>query len=293
MKQHSKIAHCLWFDSEAKAAAKFYTSIFKDAAIDQAAQYSKESIVASGKQEGDDLSITFRLENLEFMALNGGPIFKPCPSISFFINCESEAEVDIFWKKLSEGGKVMMPLDTYPFSKKYGWIEDKFGVSWQVMLTSPEGDWRPKLIPCLLFTGKKSGKAKEAIALYTTIFDDTKTGLMVLNDQPGQEGKVLFADFMIGGQWIAAMDSPQEDPFDFSEGNSFMVYCENQQELDYYWEKLAENGGQESNCGWLKDKFGISWQILPKNIAQLVQSPAATKALMQMKKLDIAVLEKA
>lgn len=294
-----KITHCLWFDTQGREAADFYTSVFENATITPGITYSKAAAEASGKQEGDALTVDFQLENLAFTALNGGPYFKPSPAISFIINCESETEVDRFWKQLSQGGTVMMPLDKYDFSKKYGWIQDRFGISWQVMLTDPEGDWRPKLTPCLLFTGKKSGKTREAIELYTSVFKNTGRGSMFPYEQPGQEDKTMFADFSLEGQWIAAMDSPQDDPFDFTEGNSIMVHCDTQNEIDYYWGKLTENGGQEEQCGWLKDKFGVSWQIIPRVLPKLLSDPdpekskKATEAMMQMKKIDINILEEA
>lgn len=288
-----KISHCIWFDANGEEAAQFYAALFEDAEILASSRYTKESAQATGKQEGDAMAVSFRLANLEFLALNAGPMFHPTPAVSYFINCENGADVDHYWNVLTEGGKVLMPLDEYSFSKRYGWVQDKFGVSWQVMHTDPIGGWRPKLIPCLLFTGKKSGMAREAVALYTSIFKVSERGQMIPYVQPGQEHKTQFADFRIAGQWIAAMDSPQDDPFDFTEGNSFMVHCEDQDEIDYFWERLTTNGGAESQCGWLKDRFGISWQIISKKLNQMLRSPEAVAAMMKMKRLDIAALEQA
>lgn len=293
MKTNKKITPFLWFNGNAEEAADFYVSIFKNSEIGGKSHYNKESAAASGNSEGDVMTASFELENQVFTGLNGGPNFKFNPSISFFINCETEVEVEEFWKKLSGGGTVLMPLDKYDFSEKYGWVEDKFGVSWQIILSKPEGDWRPKIIPSLLFTGEKSGKTKEAIDFYVSLFDDSKIGLVAPNEKVGAEGTTAFADFMLENQWFAAMDSPIDHNFGFNEAISFAVHCEDQKEIDYFWNRFTEKGGQESRCGWLKDKFGVSWQIVPKNIGELIKSKEAMQALMQMKKLNIEKLKMA
>ncbi len=294
MENSNKITSCLWFDDRGEEATKFYTSIFKNAKIKDTTHYLVET--PSDRPEGSVLTVLFDLEGQQFLALNGGPHFKPNPSISFFINCETEEEVDYFWEKLSEGGEVLMPLDTYDYSEKYGWVEDKYGISWQVILSEPEGDWRPKIIPSFLFTGEKSGKTKAAIDFYTSVFDDPKEGTTFPYEEPEQKGKTAFADFMIENQWFAAMDSPEDvHDFDFTEGVSIMVHCKDQDEIDYFWEKLTADGGQESKCGWLKDKFGVSWQISPstEEIIEINRSKKAMEAMMKMKKLDIEKLKQA
>jgi predicted 3-demethylubiquinone-9 3-methyltransferase (glyoxalase superfamily) len=294
--KNSKITPCLWFDpasSSAEEAVDFYASVFENFEKKRETRYSKESSEATGIPKGTIMTIEFEIEGQDFIILNGGPHFKINPSISFFVNCETEAEVDKLWEKLSEGGKALMPLDKYDYSDKYGWIEDKYGVSWQIILSKPEGDWRPKIIPCFLFTNEKSGKTKEAIDFYVSVFDDSKIGMIAPNDKPGAEETTAFADFMIEGQWFAAMDSPYEHEFGFNEGVSFYVNCKDQKEIDYFWDKLTSGGGEESVCGWLKDKFGISWQIAPENIDELIAPPKAMQAMMKMKKLDIETLKNA
>ncbi|HEX6981690.1 MAG TPA: VOC family protein [Balneolaceae bacterium] len=287
----NQITACIWFDDQAEEAAKFYTSIFRNSNIKETTYYKTET--PSNKPKGSVLTVAFDIEGYQFVGLNGGAQFKPTPSISFFINCETEVEVDEMWQKLSEGGKVLMPLDKYDFSEKYGWIEDKYGVSWQVILSKSEGDWRPKIIPSLLFTGEKSGKTKEAIDFYTSVFDDAKEGMAFPYEEPEHKGKTAFADFMLEGQWFAAMDSPEDvHDFDFNEALSFYVSCKDQEEIDYFWEKLSAVPESEV-CGWLKDKFGISWQIVPENIMELIDSKEAMEAMMQMKKLDIKRLQQA
>ena len=223
------------------------------------------------------------------------------PSISFFVSRESKEEIDALWEKLAEGGKALMPLQEYPFSKYYGWIQDRFGVSWQIILPDPDGDWRPALVPSLLFVGEQCGRAEEAIELYTSVFPESQKGVMAryaAGMEPDREGTLMYADFKICDQWFAAMDSAQNHEFGFSEGLSLMVTCRDQAEVDAYWEKLSAVPAAEQ-CGWLKDKFGVSWQIIPEVLAKLVggedseKANRAMDAMLQMKKIDIAALEAA
>src|SRR5699024_5184200 len=162
----------------------------------------------------------------------------------------------------------LMPLDVYPFSQKYGWLIDKFGLSWQLILTNPDGKWRPPVIPVLKFTGKNYGRAEEAIQFYLSIFKDSKKGNVVNQPVQMEETKVLFADFMIENQWFAAWDSKMEE-VQFNESVSYLIYCDSQAEIDYYWERLSAVPESEQ-CGWLKDKFGLSWQVFPKELEEMI-----------------------
>lgn len=295
--KENKIAFCLWFDDQAEEAANFYVSLFDNAKIIETTPFQVET--PSEKPIGSVMTVDFELEDFPFTALNGGPEFKFTPAISFFINCTSKEEVDDLWEKLSEGGKVLMPLNKYDFSEKYGWIQDKYGVSWQIIFTSPEGDWRPKIIPSFLFSKEQSGKTKEAIDFYTSVFHDSKVGMIAPNEKIGAEGAVAYADFMLENQWFAAMGSPEtEHNFTFNEAISFEVSCETQDEVDEYWQKLSAVPESEQ-CGWLKDKYGVSWQIVPTILPKLLSDPNPKKssrvmeALLQMKKLDIEGLKEA
>jgi predicted 3-demethylubiquinone-9 3-methyltransferase (glyoxalase superfamily) len=189
-----------------------------------------------------------------------------------------------------------MPLDKYPFSERYGWVQDKYGVSWQLILTKPEGDERPKIVPSLLFVKKKSGKAKEARDYYLSVFKNSKEGALAYfqEDTPfnQKKGEVMFLDFKLEDVWIAAMDGGDPHEFDFNEAISFIVNCKDQKEIDYFWNKLTSDG-QESMCGWVKDKFGISWQIQPENMQELMsRNPEkTTSAMLKMKKIIIEHLE--
>jgi predicted 3-demethylubiquinone-9 3-methyltransferase (glyoxalase superfamily) len=294
-----KITPFLWFDTQAEEAVNFYTSVFKNSEVGKMARYDEAAAKASGRPVGSVMTASFQLEGQEFVALNGGPVFKFNPSISFFVNSKEESEVVELYEKLSAGGAVLMPLDKYPFSDKYAWIQDKYGVSWQLILSM--GEIKQRIVPSMMFVGNVCGKAEEAINFYTSIFKNSTIGTIFrypANEGPDKEGTIAFADFSLDGEWFAVMDSAHQHNFSFNEATSFVVNCETQDEIDYYWNKLSE-GGQESVCGWLKDKFGVSWQVVPTALSKLLSDPDPQKsqrvmqAMLQMKKIDLPTLQKA
>jgi predicted 3-demethylubiquinone-9 3-methyltransferase (glyoxalase superfamily) len=170
-----------------------------------------------------------------------------------------------------------------------------------LILTNPEGEQRPVIVPSLMFVGKNCDKAEEAQDFYLSVFRDSTPGALFRygpGQEPDKEGTVMFADFMLEGQWFAAMDSAQEHKFNFNEAISFMVYCDAQEEIDFYWEKLSAVPEAEQ-CGWLKDKYGLSWQIVPTAMDEMMSSgkpeqlERVTQTFLPMKKLVITELEKA
>ncbi|MFZ2190336.1 MAG: VOC family protein [Candidatus Magasanikiibacteriota bacterium] len=288
-----KITPHLWFDKEAKEAAKFYTSIFKNSQI-------KNMGVIENTPSGDADIITIDLSGQEFMLINAGPYFKFTPAVSFLVACDTKEEVDELWKPLSQGGLALMELDTYPFSERYGWIQDKYGLSWQIMLI---GDIKTaqKITPALMFVGKQSGRAEEAVNFYTSIFPKSKIDHFMryqTGEDPEKEGTIKHAGFSLLDMEFGAMDSANKHNFTFNEAVSLIVYCDDQEEIDYYWENLSAVPESEQ-CGWLKDKFGFSWQIVPSVMKEMMSTgdkdklARVTKAFLQMKKFDIAELEKA
>lgn len=257
-----KIIPHLRFDKEAVEAAEFYTSAFPDSKINF-------KTVTKDTPSGNCDIVAFQLSAYQFMSSSVGPLFKFNPSISFMLhfdpskNMIAEKSLDALWGKLSDGGKALMPLDEYPFSKRYGWIEDKYGISWQLFLMDPQSEERPFIIPSLFFVGDMCGKAEEAINFYRSIFNNSKGGIMAYYPkgmEPEKEGNIMFSDFMLENQWFAVMESAQEHNFGFNDAISFMINCKNQNEIDDYWKKLSAFPESEQG-GWLKDKFGISWQI--------------------------------
>jgi len=295
-----KIIPHLWYNKEAKEAADFYTSIFPDSKITNVT-------TIRNTPSGDCDIVSFQLWGYAFMSISAGPLFAFNPSISFMINFDPSKDkntrerMDEMWAKLSEGGKVLMALDKYPFSEHYGWVQDKYGVSWQLILTNPEGEERPPIIPSLLFVGKVAGKAEEASDFYTSIFRNSKRGVIArypAGMEPDKEGTIMFTDFTLEGQWFAAMDSAQNHGFNFNEAVSLIVECADQKEIDFYWDKLSADPKSEQ-CGWLKDKYGVSWQITPASMNDMFskgtpeQIDRVTKAFLSMKKFDLAELQKA
>ena len=283
----------LWFDAEALEAAKFYTSLFSDSRIE-----------SSSKMDGTPLGsvemATIILSGQEFMLLSAGPLFKFTPAVSFLVACETKEEADRLWKALRLGGGEFMPLGEYPFSEKYGWLADKYGLSWQIMYNGGKSVSQ-KITPALMFVGEQYGKAEEAVRFYASVFHGASVDSILHygpDERPDREGTLKFGAFTLEGQHFSAMDSAYDHNFSFNEAISLMVFCENQQEIDYFWEKLSAYPEAEQ-CGWLKDKFGLSWQIVPRILSEMIsdKDPAKSKrvqeAFLAMKKFDIAELERA
>lgn len=283
---NKNIFPCLWFDGNGKEAAMFYTQTF-------------------GGKITTDTSVVLNLElfGQQFMILNAGPQFEKNASISFMVLCETEEEVQKYWENLSQGGIILMEMGEYSWSKKYGWVRDQFGVTWQICLGENLGD--QKLVPNLMFIHQNNGKALEAMKLYTKIFPNSKIG-GVLKYGEGIENEtheipdnVQHADFEINGYSFFCMDNSFDHQFDFNEGISMVVMTDDQEETDHLWNSLIAGGGRESMCGWLKDQFGMSWQIVPKKLLELMNGEDRTKglkvmnAMMNMKKIVIADLENA
>lgn len=270
---------CLWFDGKVKEAAEFYCSVFENAKI----------------TSGSPMVVNFESAGQQFMCLNGGPQFTINPSISFYVVYENEIEINAAWEKLVEGGQILMPFDKYDWSKKYGWLQDKFGVSWQLSLGKME-DVGQKFTPSFMFTQKQAGNAEKAIEFYTSIFDySTVIGIMRYTEEdPDTEGTIKHAQFKLNNQVFMAMDSSLSHNFGFNEAVSLVCECDTQEEIDYFWEKLSVVPEAEQ-CGWLKDQFGISWQIIPSILKKLMSDPTRSEkvinAFLKMKKFDIETLE--
>lgn len=287
----------LWFATQAREAADFYASVFPDSKVDFVTQLHDTP-------SGDCDVVGFTLRGMPFMAISAGPLFEFNPSVSFMVNfdpsrdAQAREHLDALWSSLMDGGKALMPLDAYPFSPRYGWVQDRFGVSWQLILTDPEGEPRPDIIPVLMFTGEAYGKAEEAGAFYRSVFEDSRAGQLVrypAGMEHDREGTVMFSDFRLDRTWFAAMDSGYPHGFGFNEAISFMVHCRDQAEIDAYWERLSAVPEAEQ-CGWCKDRFGLSWQVTPLLLEELMASGdpdtvrRVTQAFLPMKKFDVAAL---
>jgi predicted 3-demethylubiquinone-9 3-methyltransferase (glyoxalase superfamily) len=193
------------------------------------------------------------------------------------------------------GGKILMPLNKYPWSEKYGWCADKYGVNFQLMLGHKS---RTKIMPNMLFTGYQNGNAKQAIEFYTNLFKGATTIQIdtYQKGEPDTEGNIKYAQFELNELSFGAMDSSAPHEFSFNEAVSFIITVDTQEEIDYYWNYLVEKGAP-GRCGWLKDPFGISWQVVPSCLGKFMTNPTsapkATYAFLQMSKFIIADLEKA
>ncbi len=147
----------------------------------------------------------------------------------------------------------------------------------------------PRITPFLWF----DNNAEEAVDFYVSVFPNSRRLEELRNPggAPGSAGGLLTISFELDGQRFVALNGGPDHTF--NEAVSFLVHCETQQEIDYYWERLVGDGGSEIACGWLKDKFGLRWQVVPARIFELLQHPAAMQAMMQMTKFEIAELERA
>lgn len=290
-----KIIPFLWFNNQAEDAVLFYRDVFPNSSTLFLNKWSEDSSFPSDKVH----SVAFKLEDLLFCGFDAGPAFQFNPTISFFINCETEQEVEYYWNRLSESGEVLMPLDSYPFSAQYAWVADKFGISWQIILG--EEAQQHKIFPSLLFVGDQVGKARQAMELYTSLFDNSEVRTIFPygpGAAPNEPDHLAFGDFTLEGQLFVAMDSGLDHDFTFSEAISLYVNCEDQEEIDGYWDGFTKDGS-ESMCGWLKDPFGVSWQIVPRFLwdAFVAGEPIPIfrmmDALLEMRKLDAGILKAA
>ena len=279
---NNSIYPCLTLKGKVAEAADFYINTFGEGKITQTSPFV----------------IIIELSGQKLMLLNDGPSSKPNAAISFMVISETPEDTERYWNILIEEGKLFMPLDSYPWSEKYGWVEDKYGVSWQ-LYTGSKNDIGQKFCPSFMFTGANTGKAAGAAHFYTSIFPDSSIeGIMEYVEGDGDvPGLVKHAQFKINDFIMTVMDSSADHRVAFTDATSLVVNCEDQAEIDKYWEMLTANGGQEVACGWLTDKYGLNWQIVPKVLGQLMSDPErgekVMNALLKMKKLIIADLENA
>ena len=293
----------LWFDDQAEEAAAFYTDLFGEGRRHSITRYGSEGVEIHGRTPGSVMTVEFDLYGYRFIALNGGPHFQFTPAISFFVTREAGAEVDRLWEGLTGGGTVMMPLDRYPWSERYGWVQDRFGVTWQVSLGGIADAGQP-IAPALLFVGDQYGRAEEAIELYTSTFPDSGVDGILrweAGEQEGErEGAVKHARFRLCGETFMAMENAHPHPFTFNEAISLLARCADQEEIDRYWDRLTVGGDPDAQqCGWLKDRFGVSWQVAPEGMDEMLHDPdspgarRAMRAMFSMKRIDLGELERA
>ncbi len=287
----------LWFDKEAREAAELYTSTLENSQITNVT-------TLRDTPSGDTDSVSFTLSGQDFMAISAGPLFQFNPSISFHVKCRTKDEADAAWEKLSRSGAVLMEYGEYPWSERYGWAQDRYGLSWQVIFAG-EAEFAQKITPVLLFVGDVCGKAEEAVKFYTEVFSTREASSKIddiqrygKGEEPDRVGTVKYATFTLEGMEFGALDSAHDHDFEFNEAISLMVHCETQEEIDYFWDRLSAVPEAEQ-CGWLKDKYGVSWQIVPTAMDEMMRDgdeksiARVTEAFLKMKKFDLAELQAA
>lgn len=280
----------LWFDKEAIKAAEFYISLFQQSSIQSVTQIHD---TPSGTAD----FVTLILKGQEFRFISAGPDFQLTPAISLRVHCSSKEEVLFLWENLKIDGSILMEVGEYPFSNQYGWLNDRYGVSWQITWTEDDAS-AGKIIPQLLFSGQQVGKAKEAIEFYTLLFENSQIDELVYYEEesnPNSPDMLQYALFTLNGQKFSAMDSNIDYGFEFNEAFSLMVQCDNQEEIDFLWKKLSAVPESEQ-CGWLKDHYTVSWQVTPTLLDELlktedeVKKQRVTQAFLKMEKMDIKTL---
>ncbi|WP_448761971.1 VOC family protein [Acinetobacter tandoii] len=267
---HLTIYPALWFDNQALEAFEFYCSIFPNSMI---LEHNPTVVKAS-------------LSNQCFIGINGGPYFLPNPAISFTVICDSREEINALWQNLILGGASIIDLGHYSWNPYYGWVQDQFGYTWQLQLGNG-GKTQQRILPNLLFCGMHQNQCSQALQYYKKIFPEFQRHQLLRYPSGDLEGKIQNSIFSLNHLKFIAKDSPHKHIFDFNESVSFVIPCKTQQEIDYYWNYFTEHGS-ESWCGWCKDVFGISWQVIPNNLAQILAThPQAYSTLTRMKKIII------
>jgi predicted 3-demethylubiquinone-9 3-methyltransferase (glyoxalase superfamily) len=285
------LSPCLWFNDQAEEAAKLYTSLFPNSKIGKIARYTEASAKASGRMKDTAMTVSFELAGQKFLGLNGGPAYQFTPGVSLFVYCETEKEIDKLWSELSKNGKTLFELKKYDWSEKYGWCEDRFGLTWQVMI----GKGPKKIANALLFMDKLFGRGKEALEFYTSHFPNSKIDF--LHEDP-VEKTIMHSTFTLDGESFVLMEGKKEKVQKITPAVSFIVACETQKEIDAHWDYLSQ-GGKEIQCGWVEDKFGVHWQIVPNVLGDLMSGEDKSRAnrclqaMLSMKKLDIEKLKNA
>ena len=278
------ITPAIWCDGTADEAAQFYTDVFRDASI---------------AEQAPGIAATVSIHGFRLSLINGGNQYAPNPSISCILNFDpllfggeeqARAYLDELYERLSTGG-VLMELGEYPFSPRYAWVRDRFGMTWQLMLTDPDGDPRPFVIPSFMFGGTNHAHAEEATDAWIALFDNARRGVLYRYEEGGplDAGAVMFTDFTLRGTWMAATDSGTFHDFTFTPGVSIIVSCRDQEEIDRYWAGLSAVPEAE-RCGWCVDRWGVSWQVVPHNIAELMADAATRDKILHMGKIDLAKL---
>lgn len=292
----------------AEQAGEFYAAALPSTTAEVESRYpdADSGVLPDFQRDfaGQPLTVALTTAGTTLRLINAGEEFRPTPALSFMLNFDplsfggdddaatasARDTLDRAWAALSDGGEVRMELGEYPFSAHYGWVEDRFGVNWQLMLTDPAGDPRPFISPALMFGGAAQDKAAEAADFYVGLMSDTPGGTAVGNRYPygapagpASAEALAYGEFRIGEQWFVANDMGYDHGFGFTPGVSLEIRCDGQAEIDRVWAALSAVPEAEQ-CGWLKDRYGVSWQVVPENIGELLDRPGAYARMLEMTK---------
>lgn len=277
----------IWCNQNAREMAEFYSDTFRNTDITGGQTYPTEGLPEwQQPMAGKDLMVDISIDGLAISLINADDHYRPNPAVNFMVGFDPAvghdmAYLDEAWAKLSDGGKVLMELGEYPFSQRYGWVEDRYGVNWQLIATRPENDPRPHVMPSFMFCGEAQGKCAEAVDYWCASIPGSQPGKRVPYPH---NNEVMFSEFQLAGQWFTGMDSAVPQDFTFSGGVSLMINAHGQAEIDQLWEALAES---EQPCGWCVDKFGMVWQVIPDNFGELMSRPNAYETMLTMTKIEI------
>ena len=292
-----RIVPNVWCQGNATSVGEFYAAVLPQASAQVSMSYPMDDLPDFQRDlAGQPLVIDVNVSGYQIRLINAGHEFRPTPALSLIVNMdpllfdggeeEARTRIHSMWAAFAEGGEVRMELGEYPHSKLYGWVEDRFGVNWQLMLSAPAGEPRPLISVQFLFTGARA-QAQQAMELYTGLLPDSGAGRVV--PHAGNTDAIMFAEFKLAGQRFSAMDGGTDHHFTFTPGLSLEIACADQDEIDFLWEALSSVPEAEQ-CGWLMDSFGVSWQIVPGNMGQLMAHPGAYQRMLAMKKIIMAEL---
>lgn len=292
----------IWCDREAEAAGEFYAAVLPATTTQVSSRYPDAGLPDfQADFAGEALTVDVTVDGQRLVLINAGDEFRPNPTVSPALlfdtarDPDARQRLDAVWRRLVDGGEILLPLGDYPFSPHYGWVRDRYGVGWHLITTERSGVRQPMLSPALMFCGAAQNRAEAAVEFYTGLLPASQISSVLRYPEdvgPAKAGTVMFADFTLARQRFIAMDSVAERDYGFDPGMSLQIDCADQAEIDRLWQALSAVPESEQ-CGWCIDEFGLSWQVVPAAMEELIDSPGAYEAMLEMTKIEIAALRAA
>ena len=270
---------CFWYAADARVAFDTYAEAFPDAAV----------------TADNGLSLELTLGATTVAGLNGGPGYTPNETLSAFVELPTVHDIEHAYAKLNTAGaRLLMELAPGPYSPAYAWLADEWGVNWQLTCTP---DQPAAISPALFFPGALTGRAEPAMALYGELFSPSEVLLLDYHAEAmgGEEAGVMHAQQRLGEGKMIYGEFAGGHEAAFSEAGSLVVKCDTQAEIDRYWKALTAGGGKPGRCGWYTDRFGVSWQVIPRKLHDWMSNPRTAKRvgerMQEMGKPDLARLD--